>query len=944
MRPIKLVMNAFGPYKDRVEVDFNQLGRNGIFLITGDTGSGKTMIFDAISFSLFGEASGSRRDNSCFRSDFARDEVRTFVELTFEHKEVLYQIERIPRYMRKKVRGDGMTTVGGDASLVFLDQVVTGDKNVTDKCIEILGMNASQFKQIMMIAQGEFMDLLLSKPKDRASIFRRVFNTEIFKDISDQLKEKYLEKKREYEDCCLSVEHYINGIIFKDGTVLNKNMVDIMRLLNQEIQNDEKREQKLEEEKEKLTQESLRYVEQISEGKFIKESLNSLKENQILLKQMLRQEEEIQTRKKKVQQSKVILERVSPKADEVNRTNEKIQEKEKKLQLTEKEYQEFLIQLNDAIEQYSLLDNKNQKLDYLKNEKRIYEEKLPILQEIKKIGMELEEKRVLFSRLHLKELEQLLDDINEKKRLENDIRKLEEQFILLQKDYTTYNQKYVCDYHLFLNAQAGILASKLEDHSPCPVCGSLEHPKKAVMEEIFLTKEELDHELEELEEKRGELDGMSAKIHQQKMDFERLQTCLLEISEDSILLERQKLLDSGVENGDVSFEIENIDSESLSQEISKLEVLWKSKKESLNDDEIDEEELLGKIGQVQEKIDNLEKEIVRIQQDYENYISKKSSLESVLELTKKELVELRKDFLLKNQEYISSYQELGYLKEEDYLACCLEREVVEEYEGNIKEYEENLKSVQEKISTLQEVIKGKSVVDLEQLENQKCQIDTKIQEIDLSLKDINNKLSNNIKIFDKVKNVSQKTTKLEKEVMIYKDLSDTANGTIKGCNKLEFEQFVQASYFNQVIESANQRFRYMTEERYQLVRKEEAVKISDQLGLELEVMDYYTGKRRDIKSLSGGESFKAALSLALGMSDTIQQMAGGVVVDAMFIDEGFGSLDDESLDASLNAIMMLSQGTRMIGIISHVNELRSRIDQKIIVKKSSSGSSVSVVT
>ena len=247
MKPIKLVISAFGPYKDRVEIDFSKLGESGIFLITGDTGSGKTTIFDALSFSLFGEASGSRRDNTGFRSDFASDEVDTFVKLEFEHKGVLYNLERKPRYKRRKKKGEGNTIVGGDASLNYLDNVITGDKNVTDKCVEILGMNANQFKQIVMIAQGEFLELLFAKTKDRATIFRHIFDTAIYKDISDKLKDKYLVKKREYEDSCISIKSYINGIQIGKELFGDETIEQIFDILSGEIKNDSKEEKELEE-------------------------------------------------------------------------------------------------------------------------------------------------------------------------------------------------------------------------------------------------------------------------------------------------------------------------------------------------------------------------------------------------------------------------------------------------------------------------------------------------------------------------------------------------------------------------------------------------------------------------------------------------------------------------------------------------------------------------
>ena len=281
MKPIKLVISAFGPYKDKVEIDFSKLGNDGIFLITGDTGSGKTTIFDALSFALFGEASGSRRENGSFRSDFALDDVKTFVELEFIHKDVLYMVERFPRYIRKKKRGEGLTSVGGDASLIYLDMVVTGEKNVTEKCVEILGMNANQFKQISMIAQGEFLELLLAKAKDRATIFRHIFDTGIYKNISDKLKNNYLAKKREYEDIAITINGYIQSIQLNSELSGDESIEYILNVLEKEIDNDALKEKDLDNERNKLFKESSKIVEVISEGKIINDSifnLNNLKE------------------------------------------------------------------------------------------------------------------------------------------------------------------------------------------------------------------------------------------------------------------------------------------------------------------------------------------------------------------------------------------------------------------------------------------------------------------------------------------------------------------------------------------------------------------------------------------------------------------------------------------------------------------------------------------
>jgi exonuclease SbcC len=244
---------------------------------------------------------------------------------------------------------------------------------------------------------------------------------------------------------------------------------------------------------------------------------------------------------------------------------------------------------------------------------------------------------------------------------------------------------------------------------------------------------------------------------------------------------------------------------------------------------------------------------------------------------------------------------------------------------------------------LEEIIKDKEKIDVSDLEKSREEKNLELSNIELSLKEIHSKVNNNKIVYDKLTSVYDNIKKLEEELLMCEDLSNTANGNIKGKSKLEFEQYVQASYFDNVLESANKRFSYMTDSRYLLARKVEATRISDKLGLELEVIDNYTGKRREITSLSGGESFKASLALALGMSDIIQSYSGGIVVETMFIDEGFGSLDSESLETAMNAIMMLSNNNRLIGIISHVNELKDRIDKNIVVTKSSNGSSVSVV-
>lgn len=939
MKPIKLVISAFGPYKDKVEIHFSKLGNDGIFLITGDTGSGKTTIFDALSFALFGEASGSRRENGSFRSDFAGDDVSTFVELEFVHKDVIYKIERTPRYMRKKKKGDGTTIVGGDASLTYLDTVVTGDKNVTDKCVSILGMNANQFKQIVMIAQGEFLELLHAKTKERATIFRHIFNTDIYKDISDNLKNKYLIKKREYEDSCISIKGYINGIQLDSELSGYDTVEQALDVLEEEIENDNKIEKSFEDERNVLFKESSKLIKVISEGKIINDSIVSLGKAKERLDTLLGIKNSIEEKEELLKKNRNIWDIIMPKYLELSKLNKEILDKKTKLDSNEKEYSNVLKNYEDVLVKYNSIKDKLSMIQMYNKLVEDAENKISLLNEIDRLNEKYNEIDSKLIYCKLIEKSGILDKFKNCKNQEVEIGKLRDKISNLKNEYVSANEEYGKHYDIFLSAQAGIIACNLKENEPCPVCGSTSHPNLAKMVDDILSKEELDQEKNNLENKYQELENFRLELLDKEKDLHILKEELKGIEEDVLVTEISNL-ESKCEG--IRLNINDYEINELVVEKERLGLMITEKSRDL-DSNIDKESLNNDIVEKRRLVIDIEKEIEDIRQNYDKVLSKKANIESLCSVLKNDIELICKNKNDVEDNYIKLYQDLGYSNEDEYIKVKLEKEEILVLENEIKKYKEDLTEVKSNISSLEKIINGKSFVELDSSEEQLKEVNKKLDDINLSIKNINSKISNNKKIYASLKIVSEKTTKLEKEVMIYKDLSDTANGTITGKSKLEFEQYVQASYFDRVLVSANKRLKLMTEERYQLLRKEEATKVSDKLGLELEVMDYYTGKKRDIKSLSGGESFKASLSLALGMSDTIQEFSGGVVVDAMFIDEGFGSLDDESLEQAMNAIMMLSQGNKMIGIISHVNELKARIDKKIVVKKSSSGSSVSLV-
>lgn len=938
MKPISIKISAFGPYKDEVVIDFTKFDDNGIFLITGDTGSGKTTIFDAICFALFGTASGSNRDKSSFRSDFASDDVKTFVILKFIHKGIIYKIERNPSYIRKKKRGDGFTQVSGDATLTYLNEVITGDKNVTDKCTEILGINAIQFKQISMIAQGEFLKLLLAKPSERASIFRKIFDTYIYKDISDTLKIKYLETKRKYEDVRISIDNLVDSVILNEDIDRDDiNVLEFLNLVSKVICKDIDEEKKLEENKTNLANKIQNITSDIKNASLINDSFDKYETIINELKRELINQKDIDIKRELLVKNKNIRDKIISIYDEVLRIEKLIKTKSCELAENIKLSKDVNSHYNEILDKYKNLDLERKKLDDLRLNLNEWERKLPIFLEIDELNKELDGKKNIYNLLKLQELNKISKKIEDNENLNNKYLQEKNMFILVKNEYNELSNKYNLLYNQFINCQAGIIAANLDEGCPCPVCGSLDHPQKATIDGDYITRDELDAEKEKLDICQKKLEDISSKVSILSKELELSNKSINEFDIDDVNKKIEICKNDIVLDVDVSkYKINDIE-----KDISYIKASIDSKISLIKDDNT-EEFIKEKIEKIKLEIKEKLKYIEDVNGNYDEISGRKTSIDSVIKVLEKEIEEFKEELGIKNKEYVDSYKKLGYGSEDDYLNIRLTDEKYAEYEDDVNCYDEKIKDLNSQLKALEEFIKDKKRIDISNLECDRDNKNVELSEIELSLKNIHSKINNNKIVYDKLNSVYKNVQSLEKELAIYEDLSNTANGNIKGKNKLEFEQYVQASYFDNVLKSSNVRFSYMTDSRYLLARKIESLKISDKLGLELEVIDNYTGKRREITSLSGGESFKASLALALGMSDVIQSYSGGIVVETMFIDEGFGSLDSESLESAMNAIMMLSNNDRLIGIISHVNELKDRIDKKIIVKKSGCGSSVSV--
>lgn len=895
MKPINLKISAFGPYKDEVNIDFTKLGENGIFLITGDTGAGKTSIFDAISFAIFGEVSGSNRPIQTLRSDFADINIDTYVELEFVHKNRKYKILRNPSYEKPKKKGEGFTKKSADASLEYDDIVVSGIKNVDIKIEEILGINAKQFKQISMLAQGEFLKILFAESKERTEIFRKIFDTNIYNSIARKLKEKLKINEDELKELKNSFITNTANILWEKEKYINLdskiNEIDIdnvLKELEQELKENKKENSKIEEE---ITKQE-REIKVIEENISKQEELNLKIENykQLLTKQneYKKQEEEIEKLKNKIAQNQKIREIIKPKADKVNNEKEIIKKLEKDLDTIKRN-----IQIGNAKE-------------------KEHEKKVEI---VNKIGEKYKEyNNYLEIKKELLEKANIIKNIENLEITKNNYLKEYEQ---LEKEYKIINNEYLEKESEFFKEQVGIIAEKLEENKPCPVCGSITHPNIAKKSASVLSKEELEKIKENLEIK-------------QNNKLKKQEECIKVNSQINILIQ-----EIGKES-DNKLELESAK--------NKLKEEFNINKEKL----ISIEQTILK---EYKSISNKNLDITKF--EYDKF---KDSIIDLINLEKNELVKsktlqeekmnqlqesnLRLDKYTK--EYFNELLKLRFKNEEEYNKILLTNIEIENIQKNIEDFTRNVAINNTKISDLEKEAKGKSTKDLKIQKEKLMAYKNILIEKRKEYVKVKGKLDNNMRIYKLLLENAKELKQKIKDFIIYDELSRTANGTLAGKKRIEFEQYVQATYFDMVILEANKRLAKMTENRYFLIRKEEPEKISDKIGLDLEVKDNYNGKIRDVKSLSGGEAFKAALSLALGLSDVIQSYSGGIVVDTLFIDEGFGSLDTESREQAINTLSLLIDNNKLIGIISHVTELKERIDKKIIVTKTSDGSKIEI--
>ncbi|KMT23342.1 AAA family ATPase [Clostridium cylindrosporum] len=1033
MKPLKLTINAFGPYAKPQEIDFTKM--DSIYLITGPTGAGKTTIFDAISFALFGETSGSDREQKDLKSDFADGGEVTFVELEFLLHGEIYTIRREPTQTMK-----GRKTKRNHAVELHLpnEKLLNKVHEVQEKIEELLGLNVEQFRQIVMLPQGEFKKLIESSTEEKERIFRKIFSSKIYKDFQDKLKDKSILMRRElekYRDRRITLLQKIeSGDNLKLKSLVeseNMNIQEILLEVKEILEEDKKTLKKLEDDKINKTKEIEDKLKRIEKYKELNNKIQRISDLKLSLESLLSKEEEILSYEKKslmakkANEAKLLEENLigaknfaTRKLEEKLLAQSLIEEKEKTLRDLSKE---LTLQESKEDERKSL-EKKLHSLESQVNVFKEYEEKSYRLQEEEKILKTIEDslrenyKLKQEKEVNLVDIESFLNEnkcvevdilslegkVKEKKEdlnllrdfykkievLKMNIEKKEElskEYSIISSNYLKKNNYYEEKSEEIKLESAGILAKALVEGEPCLVCGSIHHPNKARVSASTLSEKELKVLKDDLEKVKANKEELLKSVTAVKVKIdEMLKGVILEgfkkfLGVDDFSIEEIDILQGDITNkgGAIRSELEKDE-----KELADKNLLLKAKSLKVSDREkillsiqdVDREiksleiknrEVFAKCETLRESKKSLEKSIngevsslkeleILIQNTKKSISAMEESLRRIREVERKATIELTS--AIKNLEnkleelkeaeiQVKSREEIFYDKlnslgftYEVFKESLLDSKDIDVIDNNIKEYRDELLTSREQIKVLEEETLGKEKIDTEEFENEKSILQEKLKEIENEEKIVYSRCDNNSKIVKMVEELSSGIGSKEEKYSIISELSNIANGF--NPKKITFERYVLAHHFGEILEAANIRFKAMTNERYYLERKVDITDARKSQGLDFDVYDNYTGKTRSIKSLSGGESFKASLALALGLSDVIGASSGGVRIDTMFIDEGFGTLDPESLEKAIETLLELGAVGKVVGVISHVSELSERIMSRIEVSKDKKGSNI----
>lgn len=907
MRPLKITMSAFGPYAGEVTLDMQKLGKSGIYLITGDTGAGKTTIFDAISYALYGEASGNYRENTTLRSKYASADTPTFVELEFEYNNEIYKINRNPEYPRPNKRGEGFTKQSANAELIMPDgSVITKIKEVSAKVEEIIGINKNQFSQIAMIAQGDFRKLLNCETNERSKIFRKIFKTEPYHNIEIKLSSLFNELKRNREKEKSGIEQYINQLKCNENDTLSleleraKNgdvlIEDVIKIAGEIINKDtleytktQKNIESINEEIEKINSNIKLYENQEATKKAYTEASAKLEEFKTKRNECEKAYKSAEAQRERLDDltSKInLINSKMPKYDELKSLENSINERKQSFE-----------------KNGSLLKLKQQEITSLEKE---IDEKSKVLEEVK--GADLLVQKLTAQKEEIKKkaeaLKELKTEIDRCKTEQKNLKNAQSFAKSALDEYGALENEYNQIYIAFFNEQAGIIADELKDGEPCPVCGSTSHPNLARKSENAPSQADV------------ESAQNLVKKAQEKADKARDTASALKSRFDEIAANVKSAAKKLFGTDDNVFDDYNSNINALKKEYDCTLALLKTANEKLSlYQKLDKE-----IPKIQEKQKSLSDEISTLN-------TQKASDEAFISENTKRVTSIKSEL-----DFESADLAKDKLKEYTNLSNDI-KNAIEKSKNDFDDIKSKYDTQKGTKASLENALKEFKEIDLASLKEKSLKLNEYKKDVDKTAKSLYSRIESNKLLVD---NISVKRDILkgyDDKYVWLKALSETANGDISGKEKITLETFVQMTYFDSIIRKANIRLLTMSDGQYELVRRSDAETLKKNEGLALDVIDHFNGSSRSVSTLSGGESFMASLCLALGLSDEIQSSNGGIKLDTMFVDEGFGSLDGEALDRALSALTSLSQGNRLVGIISHIDALCDRIDNKIVITK-----------
>lgn len=1052
MKPIKLIISAFGPYADRMpEIDFTQFEEKGLFLISGDTGAGKTTIFDAICFALYGTTSGTYRDAKNLRSEYAKPDVKSYVDFYFSHQGRNYHVLRQPEYERRKQRREG--TITEKQKAVFYaegETPVEGVMQVNRAVRDLLHIDEKQFKQIVMIAQGEFWELLNAKTEQRTEILRTIFMTDGYKNIEYRLKDHMDAAWRQKSRTEHSIVQYLHDVTADEtdpyAEALRQlqeraeslesawNLDEFLRMTDQIIEADLDRQKRILEELEK------------AEGDLdrSKEALATAQTNNGFIERLRKLEEEhaaLEARRKETEQLEALLARqkaavhgVYPafdawnaKCGDISGIRQRIEDREQKMLLDEEAAGKADEELAEARKQEAALDDLKRRISRITEEEARYRqrdelrERLTSLEEarteireaerawteqslalkeqietLRQTTAELKEKPDELRSAQddgkaLKALEGTVGDIlgrqlqerdRRRKKLDAEQKKFEAAFAMYEKA----NDARMRAEKILDSCRAGILAVHLKEGERCPVCGSTHHPYPARLPAQSVTEDEYEQlrkaeqEAQEAKEVAGTAAGKAGTAVEEFED--QMRTAVLDCLERGMtgtetagknleaLLEDLRDADEVI-RGRISDNKQLCDTlahacRQLEQAGTQLDEALGTGSEKLEESRVQlqkrksetesaisgSEAALRTIGELSFKNleeaslekEKAEKQVKEISDRLEAALNRKTKAQNDLTAIRAEIRTLKtslerqqadeKELRDALDQKLSSHR---FKTEQEMLTFVVTEEELSEAETKINEYRQAAAANQKQLEQAEADARGRKQVDVEKLRTVCAEQAERVSAVRKTESAVSSRIAGNTEKRANMEAQREEYEKSGREYAVCRRLYNLVKGTT-GSGRITLEQYIQAAGFDGIIAAANRRLKPMSGGQYELYRQEDSLSRKSNTFLDLEVLDRDTGRRRPVGTLSGGESFKASLSLALGLSDTVSANLGGIQMDALFVDEGFGTLDRRSIDSAMDVLMHLSGAGKLVGVISHREELIENIPQQIHVRKTRDGS------